>query len=64
MKREANPTLVSLDEYRQLLSDNHTGNEQAMERLRYIEALCRNLIKNDLRKLYDKAQTKGKTINA
>ncbi len=56
--RESSPTLVSIDEYRHLLGDTTSSNERITERLRFIEALCRNNIKSQLRKLYDQA-TKG-----
>ncbi len=40
--------MVSIEEYRKLLSDYVTSDEIITERLEYLEAFCRNIIKNEL----------------
>lgn len=44
-------THVSVEEYRTLLGDESSTDEQIERRLRYIEALCRNVITLELEKL-------------
>jgi len=40
--------VVSIAEYRKLLGDNVSTGEQITRRLRYLEALCRNVIRQEL----------------
>ncbi len=42
------PTVVSIAEYRKMLKDNKSTDEQILDRLRYLEALCRNVIRDEL----------------
>ncbi len=45
---ESKETVVSVSEYRKLTGD-YTGKEEGiLERLQFLEALCRNIIKNEL----------------
>lgn len=39
---------VSIAEYRELLNDDKSSDEQIEQRLQYIENLCRNLIRQEL----------------
>lgn len=55
------PTLVSIGAYREMLADNVSTDEQILRRLRYLEALCRNVIKHEL-KTYISASKKMKAV--
>ena len=52
-----NETLVSVAEYRRLVGDNTSTDARITERLRYLEAFCRNIIKPELQNHYDKSKT-------
>ena len=41
-------SVVSIDEYRKQLKDYETPDEIVQKRLEYLEALCRNLIRQEL----------------
>lgn len=41
--------LVSVEEYRAILNDRKSTDEQIKKRLTYLEALCRNVIKLELK---------------
>jgi len=43
-------TVVSITEYRRLTGDKTSTDERIVERLQYLEAFCRNVIKNELKK--------------
>lgn len=45
---------VSILEYRQMLCDDISTDEQITRRLRYLEALCRNVIQNEIQKYVQK----------
>lgn len=47
-------TIVGIQKYRELLSDTTSTDEQIIKRLQYIEALCRNVIRNELRSFIKK----------
>ena len=49
-------TLVSIAEYRQLLGDHASTDERITERLQYLEAFCRNIIKPELQKIYEQSK--------
>jgi hypothetical protein len=49
--------MVSVEEYRKLLSDYTSTEEQIKKRLNYLEAFCRNIIKFELEK-YVKEKSK------
>ena len=53
-------TVVSVAEYRQLVGDSTSSDIQIVERLRYLEAFCRNIINPELQKIYE--QGKENTI--
>jgi hypothetical protein len=40
---------ISIDKYRRLLNDYESTDEQITERLEYLESLCRNIIRNELK---------------
>ncbi len=46
-------TLVSIAEYRRLLGDHVSTDERIRERLQYLEAFCRNIIRPELQKIYE-----------
>jgi DNA mismatch repair ATPase MutS len=43
---------MKIKEYRKLLNDNVSSDEQIQKRLDYLEALCRNVIRIELEKYY------------
>lgn len=50
--------MLSVQEYREILKDSVSSDEQIKKRLEYLEAFCRNIIKDDLEKYV--AQTRKK----
>ena len=56
VKSEGSNTLVSVSEYRQLLGDNTSTDKHITERLQYLEAFCRNIIKPELQKIYEQSK--------
>ncbi len=40
--------MVTIDEYRKILSDYKSTDKQIKKRVEYIESLCRNIIKQEL----------------
>lgn len=53
VKPKESTTLISIAEYRRLLGDYISTNERIVERLEYLEAFCRNIIKPELEKQYE-----------
>ncbi len=57
---EMNPkkgeTLVSVADYRQLLGDYTSTDKRIVERLQFLEAFCRNIIKPNLQKIYEQGK--------
>ena len=45
--------VVSISEYRKLLKDNTSTDEQILRRLQYLEALTRNVIREELKNYVD-----------
>lgn len=43
--------MVTIKEYREILSDKESTDEQVQKRLQYLEALCQNIISSELKKL-------------
>ena len=39
---------ISIKEYRKIMSDETSTDEQILKRLNYLEALCRNVIRTEL----------------
>ncbi len=46
-------TRVSISEYRKILKDTNSSDEKILNRLGYIEALCRNVIQEEIRNYAD-----------
>jgi len=42
--------MVTVEEYRKVLNDQASSDEQIKNRLKYLEAFCRNIIKIELEK--------------
>ena len=42
--------VLSVEEYREILNDNASTAEQIKQRVRYLEAFCRNIIRLELEK--------------
>jgi len=53
VKPKGSKTVVSVEEYRELLNDFTSSNERIEERLQYLESFCRNIIKPELNKIYE-----------
>ncbi len=49
--------IVSIAEYRKLLNDTKSSDEKIVERLEYLEAFCRNIIRGELEKWSKKKRT-------
>ncbi len=47
-QNEEAKTVVSIQEYRKLLSDKTSTDNQILLRLRYLESLCRNVVRDEL----------------
>ncbi len=47
--KESNGLVVSVAEYRKLLGDYQSTDERITDRLRYLEAFCRNIIKPEIK---------------
>ena len=58
-KRPGDVPVVSVQEYRDLLHDEKSPDEQIRIRLEYLEMLCRSIIKSEV-KLYGKSYIYGK----
>ena len=58
-KRSSDIPLVSVQEYRDLLCDEKSTDEQIRIRLEYLEMLCRSIIKSEV-KMYGKSYIYGK----
>ncbi len=52
-------TVITTDEYRRLLNDHTSTDEQIAKRIEYIEAFCRNVIRLELER-YVSATHHGK----
>lgn len=39
---------MTVQEYRKIMNDDISTDERVQERINYLEALCRNIIKNEL----------------
>lgn len=48
-QNEEETTIVGIQKYRDLLSDTTSTDEQIIKRLQYIEALCRNVIRREIK---------------
>jgi hypothetical protein len=48
VKPEGSKTIVSVAEYRKILNDHTSSDQRIIERLQYLEAFCRNIIKPQL----------------
>lgn len=46
--------IISIAEYRRIMDDDVSTEEQILPRLQYLESLCRNVIRAELQK-YEKA---------
>lgn len=51
-----NGLLVSVDEYREILDDYASTEEQIKKRLEFLEALCRNVAKSELENYVNEAK--------
>jgi len=49
-----NTMLLSIKEYRELLKDEISSDEKILERIQYLEAFCRNIIRPELKNYSEK----------
>lgn len=49
-RQEKEAIVISVLDYRRILADNVSTDGQIIKRLQYIEALCRNIIRNEVKK--------------
>lgn len=54
--------VISIEEYRKILNDFSSTEEQIKKRLEFLEALCRNVAKLELENYVNKA--KNRTVHA
>jgi hypothetical protein len=47
---------ISIQEYRKIMSDETSTDEQIVKRLSYLEALCTNVIRQELDKFHENNQ--------
>ena len=50
--------MLTIKEYREILNDQTSSEEQIKKRLQYLEAFCRNVIKLELENVCQKKQIK------
>ena len=50
--------MVSIAEYREILKDSVSSDEQIKKRLEYLEAFCRNVIQSELENYVSKKRKK------
>lgn len=55
--------LVSVGEYRKMLDDNISTEEQIRKRLEFLEALCRNVAKSELENYVNEAKKRKAHTN-
>lgn len=48
-------SLVSINEYRLLLNDSRSSDQQIQTRIEYLESLFRNIIKNEIKTYVEKS---------
>lgn len=53
-----NEPILSVDEYRKMLSDNQSTDEQILKRIQFIEGLCQKIIKLELEDYVSQHQTR------
>lgn len=46
-----NKTVISIEEYRQMLNDQQSSDELILKRIAFMESLCRNVIRIELEKV-------------
>lgn len=56
-------TAVSIEEYRQLMNDHQSTDKRIIERVQFIESLCRNVIRIELEKLRNQTTVLGGNIS-
>ena len=46
--------IMKIEEYRKILNDQTSSDEKIKQRIEYLEALCRNVIKKELEEVFSK----------
>ncbi len=55
-KSDKSKSVISVEEYRQLTNDFTSSAERIEERVQYLESFCRNIIKPELKKIYEQSK--------
>ena len=55
-KSDKSKSVISVEEYRQLTNDFISSAERIEERVQYLESFCRNIIKPELKKIYEQSK--------
>ena len=50
--------IISVEEYREILADHASSDEQIIKRIEYLESFCRNIIRLELQ-LYVRKESKS-----
>ncbi len=45
-----NHDIISISEYRKILNDNKSSDEEVRKKVTYLEAFCRNIVRQDVEK--------------
>jgi hypothetical protein len=56
VRQQGPGTLVSIAEYRAFVGDHTSTDQRITERLQYLEAFCRNIIRPALQKIYEQGK--------
>lgn len=56
-------SVVSIEEYREVLDDHESTDEQILRRLAYLEALCRNIARAEIETYVHKAKSRDTDPN-
>ena len=55
-KSDKSKSVISVEEYRQLTNDFTSSAERIEERVRYLESFCVNIIRPELKKIYEQSK--------
>lgn len=63
VEQKSKSSLVSVQEYRKILNDEISSESQILERLNYLEALCRNVAKSEIETYVNEAKNRARHQN-
>ncbi|KKQ99506.1 MAG: hypothetical protein UU11_C0002G0132 [Parcubacteria group bacterium GW2011_GWF2_40_69] len=53
--------MVTIEEYRKILNDQKTSDEDIIKRIKYLEVFCRNVIRSEIKSHVSKKQKESKS---